>query len=246
MSIVAILSDIHGNLPALQAIKNDMKAFDIEHYCVLGDLVGYYYQPKAVLDWVRSLKNATVIQGNHERMLFAARNDAETLEKITRKYGSGIKIALQDYTQEDMDYLNILPDKTTITINNKTILCCHGSPMNGDQYIYPNSPASLLAEVAASAHNAHADYVAMGHTHHPMIAQVNGITLLNSGSVGQPRDVGGMASYMLLHTNTGVVQPRRVPYDSAPLIADALQHDPHLPYLQHIQRRGNPTQEEAL
>lgn len=231
---IAILSDIHGNIEALNEVLKHTQSKGCEQYIILGDFVGYYYQPKAVLDAVRKLPNVVAIKGNHEDLLFKSMNDCQFASICHRKYGSGINIAMQELTQGDLDWLSGLPESKSLILDGKKIGVFHGSDVKTDEYIYPNVKLSRLEQIDDSY-----DYVLTGHTHYPVIFLCDGAVVINPGSVGQPRDVGSLACYATLDTENGAVQHHRVPFDSESLRVITEKTDPHYPYLSEILTRNN-------
>ena len=229
---VGIISDIHANAAALRAALVDAKKAGIEHLLVLGDLVGYYYEPADVLAQLREWPHS-IIGGNHEAMLGEARDDLVAAGRHRQRYGSGLDVALDTLPGKDTDWLVGLPTRERVELGKVGFELCHGSPFDRDCYVYPNAQEALLrnCEIANSV-------VLMGHTHYAMIAQRGDAILLNPGSVGQARDFGGFASWASFDTETRVVTFRRSEYDIAPLVEEARRRDPALPYLHQVLARG--------
>lgn len=227
---IAVLSDIHGNLPALEAVVKHMSILNIEKVLVLGDIVGYYYQAKEVLNILKNLPNVEFIQGNHERHLAAARENSNYLDLISKKYGSGIRIAIHQLSDADLDWLVNLPQTKTVHVNNLKILMCHGSPENPDDYIYPDAKLTRLDNCVTREH----DYILMGNTHYPFVCMRQNTLLLNPGSVGQPRDIGSLASFATINVLNGAVMLHRVVFDVASVKAMVKNIDINIPYLSNI------------
>jgi putative phosphoesterase len=231
---IAILSDIHGNHIALDAVIKELRKADIQKLLLLGDYIGYYYQPAAIFRMLESWPK-DMIQGNHERFLSGFEVDKSLREKIHKKYGSGLSIAISELTPEQVHFLKELPTSLISSINGLDFLMSHGSPHNADQYIYPDAPKAELDQIALS----NVDFVLMGHTHHPFIyASHDGTVLLNPGSVGQPRDVGNLASWCIVNTDSRTISMKRTLFDPRSLIEEAKSKDPHLPYLWEVLQRG--------
>ncbi|RZM82617.1 metallophosphoesterase family protein [Leptolyngbya iicbica] len=231
---IAILSDIHGNHIALNAVLKEIRQANVERLLLLGDYVGYYYQPAEVFrlleDWPKDM-----IQGNHERFLLDFEAGQCLRDEIHRKYGSGLSIAFDELTREQIHILKKLPASLMCSIDDLNFLLSHGSPQDADRYIYPDSPKTELDKIASF----NADFVLMGHTHHPFVyASKNGTVLLNPGSVGQPRDVGNLASWCLVNTNSKTISMKRTLFDPRVIIDEAKSRDPHLPYLWEVLQRG--------
>ena len=225
---IAILSDIHGNSAALKAALTEARKLGAEQLFILGDLVGYYYDIRGVLDqlaeWPRS-----VIGGNHEAWLARALRDDTAAVAYRTKYGCALDLARETLSSAELDWLTTLDARVSVQVDNLDFELCHGAPDDRDRYVYPTASETELAACEVPGR-----IVLMGHTHYPMISLRASCTLLNPGSVGQARDVGGFAAWMLLDTDTCVIAPRRTKFDTSALIAEAGRRDPHLPYLADI------------
>jgi predicted phosphodiesterase len=229
---VAVLSDIHGNSGALRAALQDVRKAEAAHLLILGDLVGYYYDAKGVLDQLHGWET-TVIGGNHEAMLAEARTDSAAAARYREKYGSGLDAALQTLSAKQIDWLCALPPRARVELDGVSFELCHGSPGDRDRYVYPTADDEQIraCQIAGAV-------VLMGHTHYPMVAARSDCLLINSGSVGQARDFGGFASWVLFDTQSGIVTLRRSEYDTTSLADEAAARDPHLPYLREILSRN--------
>jgi putative phosphoesterase len=219
----AVLSDIHANLAALDAVLAEVRAEGIERLILLGDYVGYYYEPQRVVDRLRSFAHEAV-RGNHDRMLLEARVDPSTRASYLARYGSGVDCALAQLDGETWAWLEALPDRLEVEICGQRILLCHGSPLDPDCYVYPNSAPELLEGCAAPGCAA----TWMGHTHWPFL-RPGSPWLLNPGSVGQARDLGGLAAWCIYDGERRSVAFRRTEYDARPLADEARRRDPGRP-----------------
>ncbi|WP_412775781.1 metallophosphoesterase family protein [Thalassospira lucentensis] len=230
---VAVLSDIHANIYALEAVIDLIDKEKISHVLVAGDLVGYYYWPKEVVEVCRTDSRFTCIQGNHESNLKIARKDASVLDRLTKKYGSSYQICLDVLTEEQLDWLLNLPDRENVVIGDATFSLLHEASVGGGGYLYPDS---ALTEIVANYSDA--QYSVLGHTHYPFVHSRGNRWLINPGSVGQPRDIGNLASFLIVDLASNVVVPKRVPFPTKKIIQCADEYDPHLPYLKNILQRG--------
>lgn len=235
MSRVAVLGDIHGNIDAFRAVLEDIKKESINQLLITGDLVGYYYHADKVLNALKGWRYE-LVQGNHDGMLGEISTWSNEMKKAYRqKYGSALEYAAKELLSEsEIAYLAELPYRKELFIAGRSILLCHGSPWNRDEYIYPDASNDVLARCTTGGF----DVVIMGHTHYPMIKKYKVTLLLNPGSVGQPRNQQSGASWALLYLDNLYVQLRYVPYDVKEVIAEARQKDPAVPYLAEILRRG--------
>ena len=229
---IALLGDIHGNHLALQAVLQAADCSHAESLLVTGDLVGYYFYPRRVLQML-SEWDKVVVRGNHEDMLAAARFDSAYLQEIESRYGSGVRVALQELDSEELDELCALPHPVDLHIDGLNILLCHGSPWDVDQYIYPDTDAALIGRCASDEF----DIVVMGHTHYPMVREVGRTVLVNPGSVGQPRNRQPGACWALLDTSDRSITLRCEEYDCSALVTECQQRHPDLPYLAEVLQR---------
>src|ERR1051326_5068075 len=196
---ILVVADIHGNWPALQAIREKFDAC----FC-LGDLVDYALEPAPCLDWVR--RHAThAIRGNHDH---GVAQNVVVSGKNGFKYLSGVTRALtrEMLSAEDIRFLGRLPISRTVSVNGSRVLLVHASPRDPlDEY----APADVdfwrrrLLNVSA-------DIVCVGHTHQPYVLEVDGKIVMNPGSVGQPRDGDPRASYAII--DNGKPEIKRVAY----------------------------------
>lgn len=217
----AILSDVHGNLAALEAVLDDLYARKVERIICLGDLVGYGPQPVECVEL--AAKFGLVLMGNHEEAVLTEAVDFNlragmavnwTREQVTGEPGG----------QQRMDFLRSLPKKAL----EEDRAFVHGSPRDPTrEYIFPRDIRNHDKMKAIFEHVPRLCFV--GHTHVPGVFTENegyqhpsqllqGIYLLgeekaiiNVGSVGQPRDEDPRACYVTF--NEDAVVFRRVPYD---------------------------------
>lgn len=230
---VAILADIHANIHALEAVLADCRDEAVEHFIVAGDLVGYYYWPKPVVQRLMHDIRVTCIRGNHEDILAETLNSSVAAERYRKKYGSGYDVCRDSLCDDELQWLLHLPSSAELTLGGAHFSVHHGSPLATDEYIYPNAAADVLARCHAGR-----DFTVLGHTHYPFIQHMDGRVLLNPGSVGQPRDFGGQACYALIDLANRAVRFKRVPFEISHVVAAARSRDPALGYLYKIMTRG--------
>lgn len=217
---------MHGNVAALKAVLMVLAQNKVNQLLITGDLVGYYFYPKEVVDLLGQF-NSVFVSGNHENMLKRCRQSPELLALIESKYGSGLRIALKTLSQDQLDRIENMPMNVSLELGNFNILLCHGTPTSPETYLYPNAPKEVLVEYESLPY----DIVVMGHTHYPMDIQAGTVRLVNPGSVGQPRTKEKEASWAILDTETGEVAFRSEKYDATPLIEECRQRHPEIPYL---------------
>lgn len=194
---VGLYSDIHANLPALEAVLRDSPPLD--SVVCAGDVIGYNPWPSACADRVREVAAVTV-QGNHDRII-------KTPERYAgnRMAYEGLRYARQELSEEQLDWLSTFPQSTTF--GDGEYLLVHSHPDRLDEYVYPEEFGDLrplLDEYAG---------IVLGHTHVQHVADFDEGFVVNPGSIGQPRDGDSRAAYAVLDTETDDVELRRVHYD---------------------------------
>lgn len=229
---VAVLSDIHGNIYALKEVLKECEKEGVEQFLVLGDLVGYYYQAKLVLETLLSL-NSIIIKGNHERLLEDLIKEKIKKEKILKKYGCGHQIAADSMPKKQLNYLFNLPNHMLVKICNTTFSLNHGSPYDSDEYLYPNSNQNNLER----CNSVEADFVLVGHSHYAFAYSCQDSILLNVGSVGQNREKGGIASWALINSKTLDYKIMKTSYNVETLYNEVKEKDPLVPYNYNILKR---------
>jgi putative phosphoesterase len=203
---ILILSDIHSNYRALKAVLDEFPNVD-EVWC-LGDLVEYGPSASECIQLVRETCSC-VVKGNHDRSL--AEFDPAT--------GNPNSWAAYDYptvTSEDRDYLGNLPSTLSKEVDGQTLLLLHGSPQDPISIgLKPTTDAETLEAAAAMTSE---EVILCAHTHMAMKLEVGGTTILNTGTIGQPRDGDYRAQCWLMQD--GEFQFRRVDYALDALEAD--------------------------
>ncbi len=196
--MIAVISDIHGNYPALMAVLKDMPRVDL--ILCAGDLVGYYPFPNEVVMEIRRHRVAC-IRGNHDRAVIN-----NEYSRFNRYAEAAAIWTYEHLDKENMDYLKTLRDSMILNMEGKRIAIHHGAPFNEDAYIYPEDVDEGFLE------HDHADILILGHTHVPFIVDYGNKAIINPGSVGQPRDGNPKASYALMDLKLWNFEIRRVEY----------------------------------
>jgi len=236
---IAFISDIHGNLPALNAVCEDARHRGASHILHLGDLVGFGPFPEEAIRRIRE-ESITGVAGNI---------DADTLlmtKKQCKKKDSEKEIALcwtrRRLSKESRTYLAGLPGEIRTRAGEISILLTHGSPMSSTGRIGPDTPDTELSEYAGSAG---AGVIATGHTHIPFARYLDGCLFINPGSVGRPHDGDPRASYCILQTQPLSVCHIRIPYD-IDSVTDALEAAKLPAIFKTILRHGITIEEARL
>lgn len=229
---IALLSDIHGNPIALDAVLRDIQTQGrADAFWVLGDLAAIGYDPIGVLERVAALLNVHVIRGNTDRFIVTGERPAPSLEKAQaepRHLPTLVQVASSfSWTQGAVAtngwiaWLDALPLEHRVTLPDGTrLLAIHASPGLDDGIgVHPGvSDAELESLVKESA----ADLVLVGHTHWAADRRAGDVRVVNPGSVSNPFPPDLRASYALLDidANGYRIEHRRVEYDRERVIAE--------------------------
>ncbi|SFD52719.1 metallophosphoesterase family protein [Spirosoma endophyticum] len=211
MLIIAIISDIHANLPALEAVLDDIDTRNIDQIYCLGDLVDFAPWPNEVIALIRQLRIPTLMGNHDERIAFdqpvipLKKHNAQEMEA---------RFAAIDYTRqaisaENKSFLASLPRQIQVSFSvadqSVSMLLVHASTRAIDEYIYedhdPNDVVTMMTDKKA-------DVLIMGHTHYsyirPIINNTNtsrkGVTpvAINCGSVGRSKEADALATYLVM------------------------------------------------
>jgi putative phosphoesterase len=194
---LALLYDVHGNLPALEAVLADARRAGAERHLLGGDYAVFGPWPAETVARLRQLTDATWIRGNVDRWTAEGADDAATMRAV--------EDCRRELGPELVAELGALPEQVVLD----GVRYCHASPVSDMRGISPQAgpeDAELLADVTEQR-------VVFGHTHLAFARTgPDGIELVNPGSVGQPWDGDHRAAYALVHDD-GRLEHRRVPYD---------------------------------
>jgi putative phosphoesterase len=215
---LAIFSDIHANLPAIQTVAQHIEQANYDGVYCLGDIGGYASQPNEVQTLIQALGCATVL-GNYDEGVGFNRDDCGC------HYIKPFDIAMSNVsflwtrehtTNTNKEWLHGLPREIRLEVEGKRILLCHGSPRSTTEYLFENRSDGFLKQFTPGGKDdAHADIIVFGHTHVPYHRVVDGIHFINTGSVGRPKDGDTRAGYavLTLSGDTVMVEQVRLPYD---------------------------------
>ncbi|MFO7585035.1 MAG: metallophosphoesterase family protein [Anaerolineales bacterium] len=216
---ILVISDLHANLTALEAVLADAGAVDAT-WC-LGDVVGYGPDPNEVVERVRAIPNLTCVLGNHDVAVLGQMDDAVFNTEARRS----LLWQKKQLSDGNKGYLENLPQNSLVM---DTVTLAHGSPRDPVwEYILNTLVARLNFQRFETP------YCFVGHSHIQCMFQLNTekdrvsleapkvdevLTLtpraiLNSGSVGQPRDRDPRAAYAIFDPEAGTWEPRRASYD---------------------------------
>jgi protein phosphatase len=181
---IVIISDVHGNLEALQALTETY-----DELWVLGDLVNYGPDPGAVTDFIKQ-RATLIVRGNHDHSIATGEDPRcssafQEMAVATRAFTDAV------LSDAQKDYLRWLPLKANRTVGTVRFHLCHATPSD-PLYLYCPGDSPLWQE---EARKVEADVLLVGHTHLPFVLDLGGRLVANPGSLGQPKHGAPEASY---------------------------------------------------
>lgn len=198
---IALISDVHSNIIALDAVLADIDSVGAGLILNAGDIVGYNPYPNETIERFKS-RNIQSILGNHDRAVI--RFNPVGMNKMAAE---AVLWTSKNIAAEGVDYLKDLKSRSFMTIGTHLCGIYHGSPRDDDEYLYEVDAGRELLEMCEC------NILIVGHTHMPFIKRFDNGMIINSGSVGQPRDGDPRANYVLFDSDTGDLEIRRVSYD---------------------------------
>src|SRR5687767_10962062 len=215
MQHITIFGDIHGNLPALEAVLAEIEARGLSPLYCLGDLVGYGTFPNEVTEMIRD-RNIPTIMGNYDQGVGNSSDDCGCA--YTSKHAEALGKRSIAWTNQNTStgnklFLRELLAQIPLQLDGLHVLLVHGSPRKINEYLFADRPAATLERLLDLAN---ADVLVCGHTHFPYHRILpSGRHVVNAGSVGKPKDGNPQACYLVLEANNKdlTVTFMRVPYD---------------------------------
>jgi len=219
---IAVFSDIHSNILALNKVLRDIEKQDYNRVYCLGDLVGYGPNPNETIQTMRESR-ITTIMGNYDEGVGFEKGDcgcAYTTDEEKMDGQKSIEWTTDQVTSENKEYLRNLHDKIEFTANGYKVILVHGSPRRINEYLYKDRPERSLTRMLESID---ADILVCGHTHKPYHRIVNGVQIINDGSVGKPKDGDNRACYAVIELDEGIkVEFKRVEYPITPVAEEII------------------------
>lgn len=248
---LAILSDIHGNLLALEAVLADLQSRGApDTTWVLGDLAAFCPWPAETLARLRALPNVAFLQGNTDRYLVTGRRPVLLIRSPDEWAHAPTQLAERDanfrwtvahLSYTDYQFLRDLPLRLEMEAPGYgRVVAVHATPTDDETNIYPDTPDD---QVHTHLSGLDARLLLYGHTHRPVGRTVDGVQLVNDGSVGLPLDGDQRAAYALLDFEGGrcTVTTHRVAYDVDAVVTELerVEH-PAQAFVTRMLRRAAP------
>lgn len=227
---VALIGDIHANLPALEAVLAHIQEQGIEKMWNVGDFVGYGAFPDEVVQLFRTGQglpdeDGLSIVGNYDLKVlqFKQKKEKWRKKKAPEKY-LAFEFAYEHLSKKNRKYLRFLSQQIRVKIHGRRVLLVHGSPESNEEHLTPDTPQKRLRELAEKAK---ADVIVCGHSHLPFVRDVDGVWFINTGSVGRPDDGDPRACYAVAQIDPKqvLVQHHRVEYDMDRAVAAIHEQD---------------------
>lgn len=251
----ALISDIHANLPALDAVLAEIERRDVDAVYHLGDLVGYAPWPNEV---VQRLREARIegVSGNYDSTVATdykhcgCRYEDPRQEELSHVSYAWTRA---NVSAETKAYLAQLPFRIDVRphgghMSGPTLMLVHGTPLNNVTYWTEERPDTFCTKMATAAGAVAGDLIAFGHTHKPWSRIIAGVHFVNTGSVGRPKDGDWRAGFVLVDVaSSGSITTElvRVPYDIDAAV-EAI-HQSELPddFAEYLRTGGRPATVES-
>jgi len=189
-------------LEAFKTVLNKIDSLEIKQIYCLGDIVGYGANPKKCIELIKE-RNILCVKGNHDYAVVSGdtkRFNPLAADVISRTIGM--------LDEKEKKYLDSLPEKIVLKLQDYKIYLVHGSPINAIwEYVYEDSDLEYLVNYTKS------NSLVMGHTHIPFIKRIGDRFVVNAGAVGQPRDNNPKASFALFDQTKSEFEIVRLDYD---------------------------------
>jgi len=219
MTRLALFSDIHANLPAMQVVSEHISASGYDGVYCLGDLGGYASQPNEVQGIIRQMQ-CPVVMGNYDEGVGFSKDDCgcHYIKPFDIRMSNVSFLWTREHTSDaNKAWLRELPREIRFDVEGKRVLLCHGSPRSTVEYLFENRSEGFLNQFTAGGKDdAQADVIVFGHTHVPYHRVVKDVHFINTGSVGRPKDGDPRAGYCILtigDDGTVTTEQVRLDYD---------------------------------
>jgi putative phosphoesterase len=218
---IAVISDVHANLPALRAVIDDVTAIGCDAVWCAGDLVGRGPHPNEVVEQVRNLALPTV-QGNWDEALGMGREVTGSIwpspEAEAQGYAS-LAWTASRLSDENCSWLRQLPSTMRLEVEGRTALLFHGTPLKQNEYLWEDRPSRYFARIASDEGD---DVFCFGHTHQTYHRVLGPAHFVAAGSVGCGGEGDARARYAVLYLTDSevVVGFRSVEYDQEAVARD--------------------------
>lgn len=218
---VAVITDIHGNLAALQAALTRIEELGIDSVFCGGDLVGYGPHPNEACALIAG-RDIPTIYGNYDYAIARDEEDCGCayVTPHDRELGQlSVAWTLAHTSRDSKDFMRELPFDLQFRVGDTDVHLVHGSPRKVNEYLFEDKPARLYERLAAAERDR---VLVFGHTHKPWVHEYGGVLFVNCGSVGKPKDGDPRGAFAVLRAaaNSVDVSIERVSYDAEAVAAE--------------------------
>jgi putative phosphoesterase len=205
--LIAFLSDIHANLPALEAAVADAKARGAKQIVSAGDMTGYGPFPNEVCGFLRKQRIPAILGNYDQKVIEVAKQGPSAAARMKEKKRKILLWTVAHLDDQMLRYLASLPEHLTLRLDNRNLFVFHGSPVSMEDAVYPSITKRGLE---AKLGDARPDVLVCGHTHIPFVKRIGGTLVVNCGSAGHPVDGDPRPAYALVHTEHAVAPCGRI------------------------------------
>ena len=195
--LIAFLSDIHANLPALEAAVADAKARGAKQIVSAGDMTGYGPFPNEVCRFLRKQRIPTILGNYDQKVIEVAKQGPSAAAGMKEKKRKILLWTVAHLDDQSLRYLAGLPERLTLRLDGHNLFVFHGSPVSMEDAIYPSITRRGLE---AKLGDGRPDVLVCGHTHIPFVKRIGGTLIVNCGSAGHPVDGDPRPAYALVRT----------------------------------------------
>ncbi len=205
----AVLSDIHGNAQALEAVLHEISKLQVDRIIIAGDLVGDGPEPNRVMELIKNISNCYIIKGNKEEYILSLKN-GQNKNWFDLKQFSSIIWTYNNISETNIEYFNQLKEELVVEIGNKKkIRVVHGAPNKKNGIVETN------AELEKEIIKIEEEVLVYGHTHNCNYLKYHNKIGINPGSVGLPLYKNSLAKYGIIEINEDNIfwEQKEVDYD---------------------------------
>lgn len=229
---LVVFSDIHGNSYALDAFLKKIKTISYDYLVFCGDIFGYYYNQKEIIRKLSEMDGLIWLKGNHDAYFLEIYQRNVNAEYYIEQYGHSYDDIRKRYNKEEAALIGAHESKYILNGNDLRIGIFHGTPEDDlEGRLYPDKPVLNPEEYQQY------DIVILGHTHCRMVRWEGNTLVVNSGSLGQPRDGNGYG-FAVVDAGSRQVEFLNVEIEQALLYEQIDRYDPQLKKLKEVLERN--------
>jgi putative phosphoesterase len=205
--LIACLSDVHGNLPALESAIADARARGAERIVSAGDMTGYGPFPNGVCRLLRKFRIPAVVGNYDQKVIEVAKEGPSVAAGMKEKKRKILLWTAAHLDGQAIRFLSSLPRELRLSMEGHRLLILHGSPISMEDAIYPSITRQGLE---AKLTGTRPDILVCGHTHIPFVKRIGKVLVVNCGSAGHPVDGDPRPAYALVRAERRQVPRGRI------------------------------------